>query len=61
MAKQCKSRAYTPTYESSKQLTLEGFEHPFERSLNLDNRWVVLSHLIPWDELVGVYNKHVGE
>jgi transposase, IS5 family len=25
-----------------------------------DNRWVVLAHLIPWDEICNLYLKHVG-
>jgi hypothetical protein len=55
-----KSRAFTPVYESPNQLTLAGFEHPFDRELDKSNRWVLLSHLIPWDEISGVYSKAVG-
>jgi hypothetical protein len=40
-----------PHYESPHQLVLLGFESPFERTLNPKNRWVVLAHLIPWDEI----------
>ena len=39
---------------------LPGFEHPFERELDLSNRWIVLAHLIPWDEICGIYHKQVG-
>ena len=46
-----KKRAVTPKYVSPKQLSLAGFETPFERTLNPKNRWVVLAHLIPWDEV----------
>jgi hypothetical protein len=54
------SRAFTPSYESPDQLTLYGFEHPFDRELDKSNRWVLLSHLIPWDEIISIYNKAVG-
>jgi len=43
------------TYKSQKQLTLEGFETPFEVKLDADNRWVRLSQYIPWDELASGY------
>ena len=61
MTKERKSRAFNPSYESPRQGILRGFEHPFERSLDPSNRWVVLSHLIPWDELCSVYLKQVGQ
>lgn len=38
-------------------MTLAGFETPFDRTLNPTNRWVVLSHLIPWDEICSLYLK----
>lgn len=44
------------TYKSQKQLTLEGFETPFDVKLDANNRWVKLSQCIPWDELaIGYY------
>lgn len=46
-----KKRAQVPKYVSPKQLILSGFETPFEKNLNPTNRWVVLAHLIPWDEI----------
>jgi hypothetical protein len=52
-----KSRAFNPRYESPTQGVLAGFEHPFERSLDKTNRWVVLSGLIPWDEICSMYLK----
>jgi len=42
-------------YRSAKQQTLEGFETPFEVALDEENRWVKLSHCIPWDELAEGY------
>jgi len=45
MTKQRKKRALAPDYVSPKQLTFEGFETPFAKSLNPNNRWVVLAKL----------------
>lgn len=52
-----KKRASTPAYVSPNQLTISGFETPFEQALTENNRWVKLSKLLPWDRLVSVYNK----
>jgi transposase, IS5 family len=60
MVKQRKKRALALDYVSPNQLTFEGFETPFEQSLNPNNRWVVLAKLIPWDEICNLYRKHVG-
>lgn len=60
MTRQRKKRALVPDYLSPNQLTLEGFETPFEQTLNPKNRWVVLANLIPWDEICNLYLKHVG-
>ena len=60
MTKSYKKRALAPIYVSPNQLVLEGFETPFERKLNKNNRWVVLAHLIPWDEICNIYLKQVG-
>ena len=54
MAKHVKKLAPKPKYVSPKQLTIEGFETPFERHLNPENRWVKLANLIPWDEISNV-------
>lgn len=58
MKNQIKSRASRTEYISQKQLILAGFESPFEQKLNPSNRWVLLSKLLPWDELASVYRKH---
>jgi IS5 family transposase len=55
-----KKRASVPEYLSPNQLILEGFSSPFSKHLDPKNRWVVLAHLIPWDEVCGTYLKHVG-
>lgn len=52
-----KKLAASPKYVSPAQLTLAGFETPFDRQLNSSNRWVRLAHSIPWDEIVSVYDK----
>jgi hypothetical protein len=54
-----KKRALTLPFVSQNQLVLEGFETPFEKKLNSDNRWVVLANLIPWDEICNIYLKAV--
>jgi transposase, IS5 family len=56
-----KKRAPLPQYTSPKQLIIEGFESPFERKLNVTNRWVVLSKLLPWDEICELYWQEVPE
>jgi len=60
MNKARKKRAPSPVYVSPKQLSLDCFKTPFEQQLKKDNRWVVLAHLIPWDEVCNLYMKHVG-
>jgi len=52
-----KNRAFTPAYLSPTQLTIEGFETPFEQKLLADNRWVKLAQKIPWDAIVNAYDK----
>ena len=59
MSKAHRKVAPSPKYVSPSQLTLAGFETPFERSLNPKNRWVVLAGLIPWDEICSLYLKQV--
>jgi transposase, IS5 family len=48
--------ALTPKYVSPNQLTICGFETPFDQLLTRENRWVKLSQLIPWDKIVGQYD-----
>ena len=50
-----KRRAQAPEYVSPNQLVLAGFESPFDQKLSPTNRWVVLAHLIPWDEICNLY------
>ena len=55
MSKVVKKRALTPEYSSQIQLSFDGFETPFDKKLNSKNRWVILAHLIPWDEICNIY------
>jgi hypothetical protein len=55
MAKAQKYRASKQKYVGQNQQVIVGFETPFSRSLNPDNRWVKLAHRIPWDTLVNIY------
>ncbi len=56
IVKTSKKGAVTPNYVSPNQLTLCGFETPFEQALTCENRWVRLSNHIPWDKIVGKYD-----
>jgi hypothetical protein len=49
--------ASTQKYISPNQLTLDGFETPFEHQLTIENRWVKLAKLLPWDSVISLYNK----
>ena len=60
MKKVFKKRAPSPSYISPSQLTMDCFQSPFEQQLNPENRWVVLSRLMPWDEVCNLYLKNVG-
>lgn len=52
-----KKPAATPRYVSPNQLTLLGFETPFEQKLTTQNRWVKMAKAIPWDMIVVHYDK----
>lgn len=43
-------------YTSQNQLSLAGFNHPFERDLLSDNKWVKLASIVPWDDLAAIYS-----
>lgn len=47
-------------YNSTKQIEIFEFKHPFETELDAENRWVKLSKLLPWDELVGIYSRSLS-
>jgi IS5 family transposase len=44
-------------YTSTKQIQIEEFESPFGKSLDKENRWILLSKILPWDDLVEIYSK----
>jgi hypothetical protein len=52
-----KRRASRREYTSQSQLVLSGFETPFYNQLDPNNRWVLLSAQIPWDDLVKLFRK----
>ena len=60
MAKAQKNRASKAHYVSPNQLELVGFESPFTKYLDPDNRWVKLAKQIPWDKIANVYQKQLG-
>ncbi|MGD1875481.1 MAG: IS5 family transposase [Mastigocoleus sp.] len=41
--------------EEQPQITAEKFELPFQGKLSKDNRWVIMSDLIPWEEFEAEY------
>lgn len=47
-------------YESHQQLPIKEFALPFGGQLSPDNRWVLLGHHLPWDELVSIYSKQMS-
>jgi len=59
MAKASKRRASKLEYRSQNQLTLAGFETPFNQKLNPSNRWVIMSKQIDWDSIVSYYSKNL--
>ena len=60
MAKAQKSRASKAQYISANQLELVGFESPFTKNLDPNNRWVKLSKQIPWDKIANVYQRQLN-
>lgn len=40
-------------------MTLQGFETPYFELLDPENRWVKLSGIIPWDEVVSIFEKNL--
>src|SRR5271165_4494554 len=47
-------------YTPQAQLTLEGFETPFSKHLDKDNRWIKLASIIPWDKLANIYYRKMN-
>ena len=44
-----------------KQIELFEFEHPFGGELAPGNRWVRLSKILPWEELIRIYGKSLSK
>ena len=49
------------TYNSENQLKIEDFKTDFELLLDPRNRWIQLSSITPWDDLVSEYIKSLNE
>ena len=47
-------------YTSKQQISIEDFKMPFGGSLDAKNRWIILSRILPWDEMVSVYVKKMS-
>jgi hypothetical protein len=60
MKKAIKKSAPRQFYVSPMQLPLDCFKTTFEQQLDPKNRWVVLAHLVPWDEVCNIYLREVG-
>ena len=45
-------------YKSPRQLSISEFSMPFEAKLDENNRWVVLSKIVPWEEFARLYHKN---
>jgi len=62
LQKQSKNLADEMIQEKNyKQLPIEEFKTPFERGLDKTNRWVLLSSIMPWNELAGIYSKALSK
>jgi len=48
-------------YTSVKQLKIQEFKTDYELSINPMNRWVQLSSIVPWDDLVKEYLKNMNQ
>ena len=47
--------------EDKRQLSFEDFYQPFGGKLRKNNRWIILSKLIPWDEFEEKYAEHFAD
>lgn len=48
------------SYISANQLEIEEFKSDFKLSLDPKNRWIKLSSIMPWDEMVRAYTKSLS-
>lgn len=59
MARATKTRASKQEYRSPMVRTLPGLESPFDQNLDMNNRWILMSQVTPWDKLVSLYRKNM--
>lgn len=45
-------------YVSQYQSKIKEFGHLYQMKLNVNNRWVLLAHHLPWDRLVKIFTKY---
>jgi hypothetical protein len=45
---------------NSNQVSIDDFLIPYGKKLDLNNRWIKLAKLIPWDVLAKIYNKNMS-
>jgi hypothetical protein len=45
-------------YHPQQQLSIKEFAMPFEADLDTENRWVILSSVIPWDRFADLYYRN---
>jgi transposase, IS5 family len=50
--------AFYEKIHTQKQISIAEFAMPFEAKLKENNRWVVLSQVIPWDKFAELYYKN---
>ena len=43
------------------QLKIEAFKTPFEMKMDKNNRWVKLSEIVPWEEVLREYGKNMSD
>ena len=48
------------SYTPHNQLTIEGFETPFTKALDRNNRWVLQANVLPWDRFAEIYYKNMS-
>lgn len=47
--------------KDANQLKFEAFKSPFEIKMDRNNRWVILSEILPWEELIEIYSKGMSD
>lgn len=48
-------------HKNPNQLKFDAFKTPFEMNMNKNNRWVMLSEILPWEELISIYSRSMSD